>query len=151
MQEIYKGILDILLRKNLSKIEKINLLVNETLISENYIPEEFEETDNKLIYTCVNKNFIKKETSYLKFNSEDNSDDSSNKRNKKNTNDEIEDDNSVLITKSDKNKNKDNTTSLPSAIKTGIHKGWDNASSSKGILKTMRDTYDTIRNNKRLD
>lgn len=151
LQEIYKDILDILLRKNLSKIEKINLLVNETLISENYIPEEFEESDNELIYTCINNNFIKKEKSYLKFNKEDNNDNSSNKRNKKNTNDEIEDDNSVLITKSDKNKNKDNTTSLPSAIKTGIHKGWDNASSSKGILKTMRDTYDTIRKNKRLD
>ena len=157
LQEIYKYVLDILLRKNLVKIEKINLLVNDTLISDNYIPDSFEETNNKFIYACINENFVKKETSQKKTKKEEDDDSSSTtKRSSRYKRDEIEDDNSVLITKSDKdkhstNKNKDNTTSLPSAIKTGISNGWSDASSSKGILKTMRDTYDTIRNNKRLD
>lgn len=149
-QTFYNNIIDILLKKNLLKIKNINLLVDEDIIKDNYIPEFFNESDNKFIYTCINPYYIEKEKENNNKNKKENH--ANQEQDKEVSNykrDEIETDDSYLTQKNNTStepKEKNNTTSLPSAIAKGISQGWEDAKSKKGILKTIKDTYNNIKN-----
>ena len=150
-QVFYNNTLNILLKKNLVKIENINLLVDEDIVNENYIPEDFEvSNDNEFIYYSTNQFYVKKETNTPQRRKT--SDNTSNQENGR-KDDEIENDNSTLTYIEDKKKNKskekEKSITTKDAIKKGVEQGWDSASSNKGLLKTIRDTYKTVVNTRK--
>lgn len=150
-QDFYNNTINILLKKNLVKIDKINLLVDEDIIDENYIPEDFEvSNNNEFIYYSTNKFYVKKETNTPQRRKT--SDSTTNQENGRKS-DEIENDNSTLTYIEDKKKNKskekDKSITTKDAIKKGVEQGWDSASGNKGLLKTIRDTYKTVVNTRK--